>query len=128
MAKGRFICFLKKKLQEPRFPVFIDKPHQNLQATLLMSIEKIQRNSCVLIQSFPPAHSTSLRRCCNFPPNLCTLISIMHTKRKTTYSLQRIITSTFWLLKKIPKKCSLQLPFGTLSSGYLSCYLMQVSI
>ena len=58
---------------------------------------------------------TSLRRFCNFPPNLSTLVSIMHTKRKTNCSLQRIITSQ--LSGKIWKKCSLGLPFGTLSSG-----------
>ena len=27
MAKGRFICVLKKQLQDPRFSVLIDKPH-----------------------------------------------------------------------------------------------------
>ena len=38
------------------------------------------------------------------------------------YSLQRIVTSQLYVFKNILKKCSLELPFGTLSSGYLRCY------
>ena len=38
------------------------------------------------------------------------------------YSLQRIITSQLYGFKKIQKKYSLELAFGTVSSGYVTCY------